>query len=491
MRVSIVVKFLGVLTFVISIWMFVPLIYAAANRGDDVVPFAKSIALGLATAASLYFFGKNADMAKMGMREAMAAVALSWVAASAVSALPYWLHGSVPTYTDGFFESMSGYTTTGSTILSNIEWVPKGLLLWRGLTHWLGGMGIIVLTLTMMPLVGVGGFQLYSAEVPGLVHERITPRVRQTAAVLWLIYLGLTVFLTFLLLLGGMTFFDAATHAMGTISTGGFSPHNNSLAYYGSSYIDWTITFFMFLSGANFALHFQAIRGKSLAAFWRDAEFRFYTACVSVLCLLIAIALAWNGTYRSFLESLRFGSFQVVSLLTTTGFVSANYETWPYFPKSILFLCLFLGGCAGSTSGGIKQIRLLVLLRHVCRQFTRALAPRAVLPLKVGDRAIELDVLSSCLAFFGLYVMLFAGGIFFVSLYEPDLFTAISGVAATLGNAGPGFGRLGAAGDFSSQAMPAKWIYAFLMLCGRLELYTVLILFTRAYWDEGVILGNG
>ena len=485
-----VLKFLGFLTVVICAWMLCPFAYAAWNGGEDVLPFAKALAVGLMSAAAMLFLGRKADLSRMGSREAMAMVTLSWVIASAVSGLPYWLHGSAPTYADAFFEGMSGYTTTGSTILADIDDVPRGLLLWRGLTHWLGGMGIIVLTLTIMPLVGIGGFQLFRAEVPGITPEKITPRVRQTAAILWLIYLALTLVQTVLLMLGGLGIYDALTHSMGTISTGGFSPHSASVRYFDSSYVDWIVTFFMFASGVNFVLHFQAIRGRSLRAFYADPEFRCYLVTVLTACLLVSLGLYFKAAYP-LADALRHGFFQVVSLTTTTGFVSMDYEIWPFFCKSILFICLFMGGCAGSTSGAIKQIRLLVLFRHAGRQITRMLSPRAVIPLRLGEKSMDVDVVSSCLAFLGLYAMVYVGGVFLIALYEPDLFTAISGVAATLGNVGPGFGALGATGTYAGQATGAKWIYSFLMLCGRLELYSVLVLFTRAYWSDGAATGFG
>ncbi len=468
--------------------MLCPLLYSqASGQSVDSPAFIKAIAVGLSLSAILYAVSRKADMNKMGTREAFASVTLSWIIASAIGALPYFIHGSAPTYADAFFEAMSGFTTTGSTILTDMESLPHGLLLWRDLTHWLGGMGIIVLTLTIMPLLGIGGFQLFSAEAPGLIHEKLTPRVQQTAVILWSIYVLLTVAETALLMLGGMSLFDAITHSMGTIATGGFSPRNASVAHYQSAYIDWVITIFMFFSGANFVLHYQVIRGRTPKTFFRDPEFCFYLFSVGTISLLVSAGLYFSGTYAGFLDSLRYGSFQVVSIVTTTGFISADYELWPFFPQALLFTCLFLGGCAGSTAGAIKQIRLLVLCRHVGRQIRRTLSPRAVLPLRVGKNSLELHLVASCLAFFALYMLVFTVGVFCVTLFEPDLLTAISAVATTLGNVGPGFGKVGGLDNFSGQAVAAKWIYSFLMLCGRLELYTVLILFSRAFWSDGVI----
>ncbi|MDR1472123.1 MAG: TrkH family potassium uptake protein [Synergistaceae bacterium] len=491
MRVLVVLKFLGFLTLVISAWMIVPLIYSAVNGETDAPAFAKSAALGAASGAALLAAGRGADMSKMGMREALMSVSMSWVIASAVGCAPYLLDGAAPTFADAFFEAMSGYTTTGSTILVNLESLPRGLLLWRALTHWLGGMGIIVLTLTVMPLIGVGGFQLYSAEAPGMVHEKITPRLQQTAAILWIIYLMLTAALAALLTAGGMSAYDAVTHAMGTISTGGFSPHGMSVAHFDSAYLDWVLIFFMFISGANFALHFHALRGRSLKSFFEDPEFRFYLALIASISAAVSLSLYRSGVYGTMSSALRFGTFQTVSLVTTTGFVSADYDVWPPFTKALLFVCLFLGGCAGSTSGAIKQARLLAMGRHIGRHLLRTLYPRAVLPFRFGSQVMEGEVMSSCMAFFGLYFLVFAAGGFLITLYEPDFVTAISGAATTLGNVGPGFARLGPTLSFADQACGAKWIYSFLMLCGRLELYTVLALFSGVFWRDGVTLSNG
>ena len=468
--------------------MLCPFSYAVYTDGADTVPFAVSIGIGFLCAFVLLALSFGRDMKKMGMREAIASVALSWVFASAVSGLPYWFHGCAPTYADAFFEAMSGFTTTGSTILADIDAVPKGLLLWRDLTHWLGGMGIIVLTLTIMPLIGVGGFFLYSAESTGIVHERMTPRVQQTAVILWLIYLALSIIQVILLLFSGMGIFDAATYSMGAISTGGFAPHGKSAAYFDSDYVEWVLTFFMFISGANYALHYHVLKSRSLLTFFKDPEFSFYLLSVSVISLIISLALYFTGTYSTFYQSFRFGAFQVVSLVTTTGFFSADYELWPGFCKALLFVCLFLGGCAGSTTGGLKHVRLLVLFKHVGRNSMRMLSPRAIIPLRLGNASLDINVVSACLAFFALYMFMFAAGTFIVTIYEPNLFIAMSGVACTLGNVGPGFGSIGATGSFAAQASEAKWVYSFLMMCGRLELYTVLVLFSRAFWSDGVIM---
>ena len=488
MDVGIVLKFLSSLLFIITLWMLCPFAYSVYTDGADIVPFATSIGIGFFSSLVMMLLSYGSDLKKMGMREAIAAVAFSWIVASGVSGLPYWFHGCAPAYADAFFEAMSGFTTTGSTILADIDSVPRGLLLWRDLTHWLGGMGIIVLTLTIMPLIGVGGFFLYSSESTGMVHERMTPRVQETAVILWLIYLVLSVIQVILLLFGGLTFYDAVTYSMGSISTGGFAPHGKSVAYFDSDYAEWVLTFFMFISGANYALHYHVLRSRTPLTFFKDPEFTFYLLSVSFISLLLAVALYFSGTYGTFYQSLRFGAFQVVSLVTTTGFFSADYELWPGFCKALLFFCLFLGGCAGSTTGGLKHVRLLVLSKHVGRHAMRLLSPRAVIPLRLGDKSLDTNVVSACLAFFALYMFMFAAGTFLVTIYEPNLFVAMSGVACTLGNVGPGFGSIGPTGSFAEQTSEAKWIYSFLMMCGRLELYTVLVLFTGAFWSDGVIM---
>ena len=491
MKIRVVLKFLALIALIITGFMTIAFTVSVFTKDGGEYAFTLSVAIGLASALAFYAFGRGADMSRMGPGDVFAAVTFAWIAASAISACPYVLHGAAPTYTDAFFESMSGFSTTGATIFPNIEVLPRSILIWRAITHWLGGMGIIGITLAMMPLIGVGGFRMCSAEAPGMTHEKITPRVRQTAIYLWLIYIGLTVVLVILLMFGGIGFFDAVNHSMSTISTGGFSTRTASVAYYHSAYFEWVITIFMFLSGANFVLHFHAIKGRSLGHYFKDPEFRFYAAVVLGMIALISADLFGEGRYVPFRDALRAGAFQVTSIITTTGFISADYERWPYFAKSIICVGLFLGGCAGSTAGGIKQVRLLAMTNCVRQRMRKMLNPRAVVMVPIGSSTLEPAVMSSCMAFFGLYFMVFAAGAFAISLFEPDLMTSIAGAATTLGNVWPAFGDLGATDNFSGQCPEAKWIFSFLMLCGRLELYTVFALFSGAFWREGIITGDG
>lgn len=483
MRLSIVFKFLGAIIGVITLWMIFPLGWSLLTSGDDLFALIESFAVSFTVAVALYLCGYNAVAEDMGGREAFLAVTLSWVIASAVGAMPYWLYGSVPTYADAYFEAMSGFTTTGSTVLVDIESVPHGILLWRALTHWLGGMGIIVLTLAVMPLLGIKSSQLFNAEAPGPVKEKLTPRIHQTAVLLWGIYVGLSAALTLLLLLGGMSFFDSLTHAFSAIATGGFSPRNGSIGHYGSAYFDWVLILFMFLSGASFALHYRVLVGKNPRLFWKDPEFCFYSGLILIASAAIALLLVFSGTFASFSDAARHAIFQVVSVVTTTGFITSDYESWPAGAQAIILLLMLLGGCAGSTSGGFKQIRALVLFRHSLREFRTRLSSRLVLPLRVGDHVLELPVISSCMAFFGAYLSVIVVASFLISLTGDDLLTAISSVVTTLGNGGPGFRGVGPSRSFAEQASFAKWVFSFCMLCGRLEIYTVLILFSAPFWQ--------
>ena len=480
-------KFLGFMVMFISGYMAIPFLVAVVTGGEDQYAFAMSILAGVSAGMALLYFGGRSAFSKMGTGEVFMSVSLTWVVASAISAFPYWFYGAAPTYTDAFFESMSGFTTTGATVFDNLDELPHCLLTWRAMTHWLGGMGIIALTLVMLPLAGASGFKIYSAEAPGMTHEKITPRFQQTILYLCGIYFAFTAALTILLMIGGMNFFEALNHSMSTISTGGFSTTSAGIAACRRPFCEFVIIVFMYISGANFVLHFYAIKNGTIRNYFRDPEFRFYTVVVVLLSVLASLSIYFGGVETAAPSAVRQGAFHVVSFITTTGFVSSNYDLWPEFAKLLLFICLLPGGCAGSTAGGIKHIRILAMLKHIKRHISRMLNPRAVLAYPIGGVAFEPAVMSSCMAFFGLFFIVYALGAFAVSLYEPDLLTSLSGVATALGNVGPAFGRLGAVSTFSGQAWQAKWIYSFLMLCGRLELYTVIALFSGAFWRESIM----
>ncbi len=481
MRLRIVAKFLGALLAVISLTLLWPLAYALLDRSADARAFEVSILLGLAASGGLFLVGLRGRPQEMGAREALLCVSLSWVLASALGALPYWLSGSLPSYTDAYFETMSGFTTTGSSVMTDIQANPRGILFWRSLTHWLGGMGIIVLTLAVLPFLGVGGVELFKAEVPGPIAEKMTPRVRQTALILWGIYLLLSAIQTLLLLAGGMNLFESLTHMFGTMATGGFSPLNASVGQYHSAYFDWVITIFMFLAGANFTLHYLILTGRGRIAL-RDPELRFYAGAVILSTLAITAMVLAGGQYGDPLEALRYAAFEVVSTITTTGFVTADYERWPFGTQFILLLLMFVGGCAGSTGGAIKNVRILVLLKRVAVEAKRILHPRGIIPVRLGGRALEPGFVGSISTFFFLYMMLFALASLALCCMGVDVLTAVSGTAATLGNVGPGLGSVGPMDNYSAIPAAGKWVFSLCMLLGRLELYTVFLLFFPFAW---------
>jgi len=483
MHLRLVSKVLSLLSAIVSLSMLWPLVWSLWDGTPDVRAFLLSIAFGLALALVLYAFGKQADYDELGIKDGFVAVSLAWVIASVVGAMPYWLHGTVPTFTDAFFEAMSGFTTTGASVLSDIEANPRGILFWRDLTHWLGGMGIIVLGLAILPFLGVGGMELYKAEVPGPIPEKMTPRIQQTALYLWGVYVLLSALQTALLMLGGMNLFESLTHTFGTMATGGFSPLNKSIGQYNSAYFDWVITIFMFLAGVNFVLHYRFLLGR-WGAFWRDEEFRFYTVLTVFCTLTVTFVLRLHGTYDSFVDALRFGAFQVVSIITTTGYVTADYELWPTYTQFILLLLMFVGACAGSTGGGIKNLRLMVLARHVRAELSSILHPKAIVHVRVGGKPVGREIIASVTSFFILYIAIFTAGTLFMTILDLDLITAMSSVAATLGNIGPGLGDVGPMQNYAAIPDSGKWVLSLCMMMGRLELYTVVLLLLPETWKR-------
>jgi len=479
----VVIKILGGLSAIISAAMLWPLGWAVVDGSSDALPFVKSIAAGVIVSLVFLFISRRARVRDIEAREAFVTVSLSWIVASAIGGLPYLFNGTVPTFTDAFFEAMSGFTTTGASVLTDIQSNPRGILFWRDLTHWLGGMGIIVLSLAVLPFLGVGGMQLYKAEVPGPVPEKLTPRIQQTALLLWGVYVFLSALEVALLWGGGMNLFESLTHTFGTMATGGFSPLNGSIGQYSNPYFDWVITIFMFLAGANFALHYMMLKGN-IKAWWRDEEFRFYAAIIFFAAVTATGFLYFSGTYGSPLESLRYAAFQVVSIVTTTGYVTADYEKWPFYVQYMLLFLMFVGGCAGSTGGGIKNLRIMLLLRHVRNELKRLLHPSAVFHVRMGGQVVERDVLGSVTGFFILYISIFAVAALVMSALGVDVLTAIASVAATIGNIGPGLGTVGPAENYAHIPLMGKWVLSFCMLLGRLEVYTVMILFLPETWRK-------
>ena len=417
----------------------------------------------------------------MNTRQTFLIVALSWVVVSLMGAIPLYASGSIPRFVDALFESVSGFSTTGSTILSEIETLPKSINMLRCLTHWIGGMGIVTLTVALLPLLGVGGFQLIKAETTGPEKGKVTARITTTAKILWLIYLGFTVAETIALKIAGMTFSDALSHAFATLGTGGFSTRNSSIGAYNSVAIDVIIMIFMFLSGINFSLYFYIITRK-FSDIGTNSEFKAYL--VIIFALIAAVTVSLIGYYGSFGNSLRYSSFQVISLMTTTGFSTADFMDWPAVTQFLLFITFFIGGCSGSTSGGVKVIRWLVLGKQVQNETRKMLHPHGVFAIRLNGRPGRKDIVFNVAAFMVVYFGLVAITTFVGCLGKLDVWSAFTGALSMVGNIGPGYAMLGPSQNFGFLPDFVKYWYSFAMLAGRLELYTMIIFFLPVYWEK-------
>jgi trk system potassium uptake protein TrkH len=480
MNITLTLRILGALLLFLAIALLLPVPFSWFYHDGAASWFILSAAIS-AVCGGLLFKRFRSDT-DLSVREGFAVVTFGWTFFALFGALPFVFSGAIPSYLNAFFETMSGFTTTGSTILTDIEAMPPSLLLWRSLTQWLGGMGIIVLSLAILPMLGVGGMQLFKAEVPGPTADRLKPRIQDTAKLLWGVYVLLTGVEVLLLMAGGMSFFDGINHAFTTMATGGFSTRNASVAAYGSAYIDWVITCFMFLAGVNFSLHYLALRGR-VGDFIRNEEFLFYTGLVMIGTILITL-LNMGSTYPDFLDNLRFSAFQVVSIITTTGFGTADYELWPVLCQYLLVFSMFIGGCAGSTGGGMKVARILLLFKHAQVQVYRLIHPRAVRLVKLGERPVDKEVMQSILGFFALYLGVFVAASLLMAGIGMDLPSAGASVIATLSNIGPGLGSVGPADNFAHVPAFGKLVLAFCMLLGRLELFTVLVLVFPSFWRK-------
>jgi trk system potassium uptake protein TrkH len=412
----------------------------------------------------------------------MAVVTFGWLSAGFFGALPFLFSGSIGTLTDAFFESLSGFTTTGASILNSIESLPQAVLFWRGLSQWLGGMGIIVFSIAILPFLGVGGMQLYKAEIPSPIVDKLQPRISETAKTLWKVYLLITLIEIGLLFVGGMSLFDSICHTFCTMPTGGFSTHGASIAYFDSAYFEGVITVFMLLAGVNFALHFKFLKGD-FRIFGRDPECRIFLFILAALVLVVT-ANTYGAVYESIAGAFRRAAFQVTSIITTTGFVTADYETWPALSQIILFLCMFIGAMAGSTGGAIKIMRIVLLAKYGFREIFRLVHPHAVKSIRLGGKPVPEEVLNSIGGFFILYLGLYVVAVLIMSFFGLDVITSLGSVAATIGNVGPGFGSVGPIKNYFSVPDVGKWVLAICMLLGRLEIYTVIIMLAPAYWRK-------
>ena len=462
--------------------MMLGLPFSFYYQSDDVFAILISSILTSVVGLLTWFFTKNSERKDVGKREGYLIVTFGWILMSAFGAIPFVVHGSIPNYTDAFFETVSGFTTTGASILPRVEVLPYGLMFWRSLTHWIGGMGIIVLSIAVLPLLGIGGMQLYQAEVAGPTKDKLHPRVRETAKRLWAIYFFLTSLEVIFLLFGNMSLLDALCHSFGSLATGGFSTRTLSVAYYNSAYIEYVILFFMFLGGTNFTLHYLALHGK-IKSYIKDDEFKFYLGliAITVISLTVYLVIA-NGTPIE--KTFRNVAFSILSILTSTGFATADYELWAPFASTFFLIMLLLGACAGSTSGGVKMIRYQLLIKNSLVEVKRLLHPNAIVPVRHNGKAVPNEIIAKVSAFVLTYLAIFALGSLLLAMTGLDLKSSMGSVAACMANIGPGLGQTGPAGNYSEITVFGKWLLSALMLLGRLELFTVLIIFTPYFWKK-------
>ena len=482
MRLRFIYKIVGVLTFFFGLTMIFPLLVGLYYRDTSLVPLLESMGITVLAGLILYLVFRKAEAEIISQREGMAIVAVGWTAVGLFGAIPFYLGDGSFTFTDAVFESVSGFTTTGASVLSDIESVSKGLLFWRSFIQWLGGMGIIVLSVAILPFLGVGGMQLYKAEGPTPVPDKLKPRIRDTAMILWKVYALISLLQVALLMLGGMNLFDALCHTFTTMPTGGFSTKNTSVAHYNSVYFDCVFIVFMMLAGINFSLHYQLIRGKTLA-FWQDSECRFFLGATLLLIFMVSLDV-FKTVYDTMGEALRYGAFQVVSIVTTTGYATADYEKWPAMSQLILLLCMFLGASAGSTGGGMKCLRIMLCFKYCYKELFTLIHPHAVSHIKIAGKTVPDDVMRSVLGFMALYVGLFALSSIVLAGLGVDFVTSFGAVAATIGNIGPGFGMVGPVENYAGIPVLGKWLLTWCMLLGRLEIFTVIILVVPEFWRK-------
>ncbi len=459
----------------VSLW------YGEADSGV----FLLSTVITLLAGMVGLLLGRHAE-SRMGEREGYVIVAMVWVVFSAFGLLPYYLSGQVGSLTDAWFESMSGFTTTGATIIPDLEVVTHGLLFWRSLTQWIGGMGIVVLSIAILPIFGLNGMQLYAAEVSGLTYEKVSPRIADTAKMMWSIYVVLTASEALALWLCGMDVFDAICHSFSTIATGGFSTHNNSLEFYDSAAIHYTVALFMFVSGINFVLLIYLLRGKA-RSFMQDEELRWYSVAVMVFSVLLTLGLyiarpGWTGVEmeRAFRDSL----FTVISAMTSTGYTISDYMYWPVVAWVIVFFLMLTGACAGSTAGGIKWVRLSIILKNGLAEFQRRIHPNAIIPVKLNDKTIPQQTINNIMAFLIFYIFIIVITVVIFCASGVNFDEAIGAAVSAIGNVGISIGQFGPSGTYANFPMIAKWVMSVVMVIGRLEIFTILLLFTRVLWKK-------
>jgi trk system potassium uptake protein TrkH len=473
-----VIKLIGIITVLLSGIMLpslgVSLYYGEADTAEA---FIRTI-IPMLIVGSVITLSVKADFNHLKIRDGYVTVALCWTLASALGAVPFVISGYIPNFIDAFFETVSGFTTTGASLLVDIEVLPKGLLFWRSFTHWIGGMGIIVFAIALLPMLGIGGQRVARAEATGPTFGKLTPKLTDSSKILYMIYIGMTLLEILFLLLGGMSPFDSMIHTFGSVGTGGFSNYNISISHYNNPYYELVIGIFMILAGVNFTLYYYLLRGH-WRDFFSDNELRCYLTVFGSAVMLIAM----SGSCDTIGQSLRYSFFQSASFLTTTGFASTNFDLWPSFSKMILFILMFIGGCSASAAGGLKIVRFLLMLKLIKRAVAIRLHPKAVISIKLNGKPIPADTVSAAVSFVFLYFGIFFIGMILLSLENHDLITTASAVAACLGNVGPGLSLVGPMVNYGLFSDASTLMLALIMLIGRLELFTIILLFTRQFWN--------
>ena len=488
MNVKTIFNVLGAILTLTGLTMIIPALVAWGYDEPDLVGHLQSMGICVTIGIPVWLFTRKSR--SLNSKDGFAIVTLSWILVALAGTLPFYLTGAIPNFTDAWFESMSGVTTTGASIIGNPQTLPHlpngveslthGVLYWRSFIQWIGGMGIIVFTIAILPLLGVGGVQLFKAEVPGPVADKIRPRVKETAKILWMVYVGLTAAEAILLSISGMSWFDAICHAFTTMPTGGFSTQNASIAAYGNPVIHYIIILFMFIAGVNFTLHFRSLTGNVKICL-KDPEFLAYFGIAFGVTFFIFLNVAsaqGEWTHDNFLASL----FQSISILTTTGYGSANYEIWPYFSQYLILILMFIGGMGGSTGGGMKVARIILLVKYAATETRRMLHSRAIIPIRIGDRYISEDVVRNTLGFFLFYISIFGITALILTTLNLDIESAIGAAASAIGNIGPGLGAFGPTDNYALLHPIGKWMLTFCMLLGRLEIFTIMVLFSRTFW---------
>jgi trk system potassium uptake protein TrkH len=482
MNFGLIANLLGAVLIIVSAFMLLSVGVSAIYGSADLNALALSMIITLAVGSALYFPFRHRKRDDISHREVFFVVSVTWFAVSFFGSLPYLLSGALDSVTNSIFEAAAGFTTTGATVFTDIEALPEGVLFWRSLTQWLGGMGIILLALAVLPFVGAGGMQLFKAEVPEITVDKLRPRIIDTAKALWYIYASLTAAAFLLYLVGGMGVFDALCHSFTTLATGGFSTKNASIGHFQSPFIDGVCTAFMFLAGVNYSLFFYGFRGDVMR-FWRSSEFRFYVTVGMCATLLIALN-TYRSEYSTIMDSLRYASFQTMSIMTTTGYSTADYEVWTTFSQVILLFLMFFGGMIGSTGGGMKQVRVLLMFKQGYRELYQLIHPRAITTLKLDGKHVTKEILGSIWGFLFLFIFICVLGTLLMTALGLDIVTAGSTVVSATSNVGPALGGAGPTDNYFGIPSAGKWVLVFCMIAGRLEIFTFVILFVPQYWKK-------